>query len=491
MSRPGGNVRGEPVVLGIDVGGSGLRAGLIDAGGRLLEAGSCPASAGAAVPDAWWEQLATLVSALAGMEAPGSLAGIGLCGMTRTQVFVGADGATVRPAIGFGDTRAAEVLERAEDTCDLAGLPEAGNLNAYHPAARLLWLKRCEPAHYAATCTVLEPKDWLAFRLTGVARSDAISTARLSAAAAPIGGRSLLDALGLDASSIPEIVAPTAEVGRVKAGLPAPFDRLAGLPVFCGSHDTWAGVVGLGALVPGRAYNVSGTSEVLGLITEGPVQAPGLVTVDWGDGWQVGGPSQSGGATLRHVLRMLGRGDEDPAAAVAAFETAPRGAEPPLFLPFLEGERVPYWDPELKGAFLGLSAAHGPADLLWAALEGIALLNREVLRRAESAAGRPAAVVRLGGGGARSAVWAQLKADALGRPVELTEQTEAGLVGAAAVAWAGLGRYPDLGAAQAGMVRVARRLEPDPARVTELDRRAALWGEMQVATASVGRRLGR
>src|SRR5690606_29578541 len=124
--------------------------------------------------------------------------------------------------------------------------------------------------------------------------------------------------------------------------------------------------------------------------------------VDWGEGWQVGGPSQSGGATLRHVLRLLGREGADPAAALAALQDASRAEIPPLFLPFLEGERVPYWDSELRGGFLGLSAAHGPADLLWAALEGLALLNRTVLRRAEAAAGRPAEVVRLGGGGSRS-----------------------------------------------------------------------------------------
>lgn len=483
------------LVLAVDLGGSGLRAALVAADGSLRSAvASRPGdgSVGNADPDLWWWELGDAAAELAAQEPDGfaALEGICICGMTRTQVFVGSDGEAVRPAIGFGDTRAADVVERAEQTLDLAGLPEAANLNPYHPAARLLWLKQAEPANYAATARVLEPKDWLAFRLTGVARSDAVSCARLRAAAEPVAGRSLLDALGLDAGLLPEIVAPTATVGRVRAGLPAPFDRLAGVPVFCGSHDTWAGVVGLGALMPGRAYNVAGTSEVLGLITGRAVAAPGLVTINWGEGWQVGGPSQSGGATVRHALRLLGRGGEDPAAAVASLETADLADEPPLFLPFLEGERVPYWDAELRGAFIGLSAEHGPADLLWAVLEGIALLNREVLRRAEAAAGRPAEVVRLGGGGSRSDLWARIKADALGRPVELTAQPEAGLVGAAAVAWTGLGRYPDLASAQAATVRVARRIDPDPARAAAMDRRAELWAEMQAATAQAGRRFG-
>lgn len=477
-------------VLAVDLGGSGLRAGLVAADGGLLAVRSSGPAAGELDPTAWWRGLTALAAELTA-EQPEAFAAIRaacISGMTRTQVFVGAAGGAVRPAIGFGDTRAAEVLAAVDG--DLSDLPEAANLNPYHPAARLLWLKTAEPAHYAATRTVLDPKDWLALRLTGVARSDAISTARLRAAAERVGGQSLLGALGLDEAMLPEIVAPTAETGRVRKGLPAPLDRLAELPVFCGSHDTWAGVVGLGALVPGRAYNVSGTSEVLGLITDRAVEAPGLMTVDWGEGWQVGGPSQSGGATLRHVLRMLGRETEDPAEAVAALETTPISTEPPLFLPFLEGERVPYWDSDLRGAFLGLSAQHGPAELLWSVLEGIAFLNREVLNRAEAAAGRPAEVVRLAGGGARSALWVRLKADALGRPVELCDQPEAGLVGAAAVAWTGVGRYPDLAAAQAAMVRVGMRVEPDPARSAAVARRFAMWREMQAATASVGRRLG-
>lgn len=483
-------------VLAIDIGGSGLRAALVNADGAIVARRwidrPINGSSGDFEPVLWWRDLTEIAVGLAA-DAPKEFAavcGIAACGMTRTQVFVGADGQSVRPAIGFGDTRAAAILDQVAARSDLAGLPEAANLNPYHPAARLLWLKHAEPDRYAATRLVLEPKDWLAFRLTGVARSDAISTVRLRAAAEPVAGRSLLDALGLDAGLLPEIVEPTAEVGRVLPGLPAPFDRLAGVPVFCGSHDTWAGVVGIGALVPGRAYNISGTSEVLGLITDKPVAAPGLMTVDWGGGcWQVGGPSQTGGATLRHALRMLGRGDEDPAAAVATLENAPRAAAPPLFLPFLEGERVPYWDPDLRGAFLGLSAAHGPADLLWAVLEGIALLNREVLGRAEAAAGHRADVVRLAGGGARSALWGRIKADVLDRPVELCDQPEAGLVGAAAVAWTGLGRYADLAVAQAAMVRVDRRIEPDPARATGYAERAALWTDLQASTASVGRRL--
>lgn len=100
---------------------------------------------------------------------------------------------------------------------------------------------------------------------------------------------------------------------------------------------------------------------------------------------------------------------------------APRAPSPILFLPFLQGERVPYWNPALRGAFLWLHRHHGPTDLAYAVLEGIAFLNKAVLDRAESAIGRPISEIRFGGGGAANKVWRQIKADVLGRPVLVGE----------------------------------------------------------------------
>ena len=121
-------------------------------------------------------------------------------------------------------------------------------------------------------------------------------------------------------------------------------------------------------------------------------QADGLLSVDFGSGLtQLGGPSQNGGDTLVWLSELLGLPERDIGAALDHLLAAPRHPQDLLFLPYLQGERVPYWDPSLRGAFIGLHRRHGPGDLARAALEGIAFVNRIVLERAEAAIGRSVA----------------------------------------------------------------------------------------------------
>eukprot|EP01038_Epipyxis_sp_PR26KG_P018653 gene18653-26375_t len=227
-------------------------------------------------------------------------------------------------------------------------------------------------------------------------------------------------------------------------GPPAQLDRLAGLPVFCSSSDTWVAVAGLGALRPGYAYNISGTTEVLGAVGLEPVEAEGLLTVDWRGLWQIGGPSQNGADTVSWLLSLLARDAQDQGSTgqrIDALLAGRRHPQPLLFLPYLQGERVPYWNPALRGAILGLGRQHGATDLAYAVLEGVAFLNRIVLERAEAALGSAVGEIRFGGGAAANPVWSQIKADICGRPVVVGASGEPGLLGAAIVAWTGLGRF--------------------------------------------------
>ena len=152
-------------------------------------------------------------------------------------------------------------------------------------------------------------------------------------------------------------------------------------------------------------------------MTTQPFAADGLMAVQWGDDLhQLGGPGQNGADVLTWLGTLIGADRQSEIAGKVARALAqPRHATPLIFLPYLAGERVPFWDADLRAAFLGLSREHGRGDLVWAALEGVAFLNRIVLGRAESAAGIAVDEVRLGGGAARIATWAQIKADVLDR----------------------------------------------------------------------------
>jgi xylulokinase len=252
-------------------------------------------------------------------------------------------------------------------------------------------------------------------------------------------------------------------------------------------------VVGLGALVPGRAYNVSGTTETFGVITTKPVQAAGLMDVEWGEGLhQIGGPGQNGADVLAWLGTLIGAdAPEEIAGRIARALAKPRHERPLLFLPYLLGERVPFWDANLRAAFLGLSREHGPVDLTWAVLEGIAFLNRIVLGRAEAAAGLRVDEVRLGGGAARIATWAQIKADVLERPVATTAASEPGVLGAAIAAFTGLGTFATLIEAQQLLVRTARVFEPRPQRRDFYRSLGLLFGQAHDAVRPLSHQLTR
>ena len=277
----------------------------------------------------------------------------------------------------------------------------------------------------------------------------------------------------------------------MRDGLPEPFHALTGCPLVMSSHDTWSGALGLGALTAGLAYNVSGTTETFGLLTKQPVAAEGLIDLKWGeDLHQIGGPGQNGADVLTWLGAVIGA--QTPAeipGQIARALAEPRHSAPLLFLPYLAGERVPFWDTDLRAAFLGVSREHSRTDLVWAALEGIALLNRVVLGRAEAAAGITVEEIRLGGGAARSALWAQIKADVLERPISTVTVEEPGVFGAALAAFVALGTFDTLAHAQQLLVRVARRFEPRAEKRDFYRTLAEVFGEAHDAVRPISHRL--
>ncbi len=452
-------------VLSVDLGATTLRVGLVDGGGTLLRHHSIPTplseDGNEADPAAWWAAFCAGIAALGDLA---TVRAVALTGMTRTQIVLGRDG-PLRPAITWRDARAVVEDELPDD-------PETPAVNPFHPVARLLWLRRHEPQTIAAAISVIDPKDELARRLTGHAGSDSVSAARLMASG------SLLQRLGMP-DLLPRIIPPGAVLAPVQQG------RLTGCPVVLAGHDSWACALGLGAMQHGRAYNISGTTEVLGVLAHHAAPAEGLISADWGHGLhQLGGPSASGGATIAWAMGVLAP-HEPVGPAMDRLLAAPRRLAPLLFLPHLAGERAPYWDADLRGAFLGLSAEHGAADLARAVAEGVGFLNRAVLERAEAALGLEVDEIRYGGGGAASVGWAQIKADITGRAVLVTEAAETGLLGAAIAGWRALGHDTS------HMVRISSRHRPDPARHARYTRLWTLWQEAGAALRPLSHALAR
>jgi len=455
-------------VLAADLGGTSTKAALVSSDGEVLAEASVPAPApgisGLILPLDWWNGFREAAGALKAQNESefAAIAAIAVTGVTRTPVILDELGNSLAGAIGARDARAQEIA--ALTRVDPEFCAEAAHYDGFHPAARLKWIQKNFPRALTHVKSVVDPKDFIAAQLTGRIASDPISVTRLAAAASTTDGPSLLSRLDLPEEIVPDLLEPTTIIDRTRTSLPEPFEALAGKPVVMVSHDTWAGVVGLGALTPGRAYNVSGTTETFGVMTTEPVKAAGLMDVEWGNGLhQIGGPGQNGADVLSWLGTLIGaEAPDEIAGRVARALAKPRHERPLLFLPYLLGERVPFWDADLRAAFLGLSRDHGPADLVWAVLEGIAFLNRIVLGRAEAKARLRVDEVRLGGGAAKIAAWAQIKADVLERPVATVAASEPGVLGAAISAFVGLGTFTTLTDAQQLLVRTARVFDPRP-----------------------------
>ncbi|MEM6743087.1 MAG: FGGY-family carbohydrate kinase [Pseudomonadota bacterium] len=474
-------------VLAVDIGASSLKLGLFAPDGPSLAQAEAPTGAEtdpdgrSEIDPARWRAALDRALAEAARAAGGlgEVAAVCACGMTRTQVLVDAEGSALRPALGVLDTRAAAAAARGRAIPGLKApaRDEAARLDASHPAARLAWLRREAPEAWDRAAAAIEPKDWLNALLTGVPGSDPISMERLSAAQ----DSGLAAAMGVDRDLRAPLTPPEGVMGRVRPGLGGALDRLAGARVLSGCHDARMAAAGLGALRPGGAYVISGTTESSGLLAPSPAQAEGLLTVRWDDGlWQIGGPGLNG-ASIRDWAARLG---------APAPSSGPPPARPLLFLPFLNGERTPVWNGDLRAAFLGLDAGHGPADLVRAAMEGLGFLNRWVIERAEAASGLRADRVALSGGGA-AAPWPEIRAAALGRPVEVPVLRHAGLAGCAAAALVALGRAGSLTEAARAVCGPPRIAAPDPASAARMDGLFEIFQEAVAPVAALSTRLAR
>jgi xylulokinase len=173
----------------------------------------------------------------------------------------------------------------------------------------------------------------------------------------------------------------------------------------------------------------------------------------------------------------------DPAEADSIAAQAPPGADGLIFLPYLEGERAPIWDPDTRGLLLGLTTGHGPAHILRAVLEGVACSVRHVLTTAEADTGVRASQVRAAGGSTRLPLWNQIKAAVIGRELVLVPVVDVGTLGAAMLGAVAAGLYPDLAAAGPRMVRLGPGVVPDRAVAALYDdhygRYTALYPRLQ------------
>jgi len=443
----------DPILIGVDVGTTGVKGVAVDADGRVLASAeepyelSIPRSGWAEQdPEHWWQASRRVLAAL-----PPSTA-IGLSGQMHGLVVLDDRDRVLRPAILWNDQRTAAECAEIEARVGrerLVALTGNRALTGF-TAPKLLWIRAHEPDVYERIAHVLLPKDYVRLRLLGeraIDAADASGTLLLD-----VGRRrwseEVLDALELPAAWLP----PVFESPEV--------------PGAAGAGDQAAAALGVGVDRPGPVSVVLGTSGVVfAALPAFAADADGRVHVFCHavpGRWHVMGVMLSAAGSLRWLRDLLAA---EYGELLAAAERWPPGAGGVLFAPYLAGERTPHLDPDVRGAFVGLELRHDRGALVRAVLEGVAFGLRDSLELL-SELGVRADSGRVSGGGARSGLWLRIVASVLGIPLERTAVEEGSAYGAALLAGVAAGAFADVHEAVERCVRVREVVEPDPTWAT-------------------------
>ena len=466
------------MIAGIDLGTQGVKVALFDRAFKAEGAGFTayptrhPKPGWAEQDPAEWElALGQAVRAAlqeAGAE-PAVVQAVGVTGQLDGCVAVGENGRPLHPCLIWMDRRAelclpasAAVRMRAEGGVN----PDPGHL-----AAKARWLRGAEPVAARAAC-FHQPVSYLVSRLTGERVWDhgLASISMLYSLARRDYDPGFLALFGVARGQLPRIAAAEEAAGALNREGARLTGLRVGTPVAVGTGDDYASPLGAGLVAPGTAACVSGTAEVVGALSnEARVDPGGLVETHCYPGglYFVENPGWLSGGAVAWLAAVLGLPDAESAARRAG--EAPPGSGGVLFLPALSGAMAPEWVPSARGTFYGLTPAHGAAHLARSVLEGCAFAMRDVLGRLEELA-VPVGHLELMGGGARSALWARIRADVSGLPVLVAREVDTAPRGAAMLAAVAAGLRPDLRACAAVIPAAKDRLEPDPRTAAAYDR---------------------
>jgi len=471
------------MLIAYDLGTTGNKASLHHDDGRLVSAvtvgyGVNFADGGVAEqdPEDWWNavvQATRTLMARSGAD-PADVIGLTVSGQMMGAVLLDANYRPVRPAIIWADTRSTKQTAALEQRIGIepAYALLGHRLNPTYSLEKVMWVRDEEPDVFARVRHFCVAKDYVVSRLTGrlaTDRSDASATNAYDQGRGTWSSE-MIAAAELDASIFPGVLESTTVVGTLTAEAASATGLGRETRVVMGGGDGPIAAVGAGVVAPqDGAYACLGTSSWISFCSEAPVADPLMRTMTFDHvvpgSYVPTATMQAGGAAMQWVSELL---TPEPSstrlsALVAEASTAEASTGGLYFLPYLLGERSPYWNPDASGAFLGIRRHHGRAEMARAVLEGVAfnlLTCIQAFRESGSTIDRVDAI----GGGAVSDVWLQIMADVWGLPVRRRTIVEEGnSLGAAVTAAVGLELVEDFGAAR-GLSEITAEFHPDEVR---------------------------
>jgi len=493
----------QEFLLGIDIGTQSARAALLNFGGQIVASASTPLGLhnpqpGYAEqdPQEWWDAtVSNIRQALARADISSrQVVGIGVCGQMHGTVPIDAHGRLLSHGVQLWcDKRSADLVEQFKarpETADayrFAGNPPVANWVGF----KIKWIQTYQPEMYQQTWKFILPKDFINYRLTGAIATDysEASGSFLMDASTKAWSPELADLVGVDLSKLPDIYPAHAVIGHVTPEAAALTGLAADAPVVTGGGDMLCLLLAAGTTRPGRASDVTGTASHISVFTDAPVLDSRLMNLHHViPGWIPFGIIDSGGGSLKWFKDALCQSDMAEARRMGrdvydildelADEVAP-GSHGVLFFPYLMGERT-LGTPHARGGFFGITPSTSKGMLVRAIMEGVTFELRRTLEIVENAGHTVEAIYHIGGG-ARSVLWSQIKADIYHKEVATFANCEGGLLGSAILAGVGAGIYENAACAAEVCQCIDRRFAPRSEWAERYDRLFVLFKEMHDA----------
>lgn len=457
-------------VIGCDVGTQSTKAVLISDEGLVCATASeshelaVPGPGMAEQDPDHWVEAAKATIATVAAAAEGPIAGVAVDAQVDGVVAVDSSGSAVHPALIWMDRRAtshtALIEERvgADEVFEITGL----NCDSSHGAPKMMWLRETSSEEIAR---FVPPLTFVTSWLTGeVAQDEAnASSSMLFDVTTRRWSEPLLEISGLDERALPRVLKSTDPLGGIRPAVAPELGLDESVTVAVGTGDDHAAAIGAGATVPGVVADVTGTAEPIGTASATPTfDEERLLETHAhavpGD-WFIENPGFVSGGSVRWIAQVLGVTQAEVFEIAA---NAPVGSKGLIFIPALSGAMAPRWRDRFRGSFTGLTLDHSAAELCRAVVEGCTFAFRDNIDRFE-ALGLPVDQINVTGGGARSPLWLQMKADVVGHPIATVpgEGTATGAAGLAAVA---AGWFPDVPAAARAFSEIGETVfEPNAA----------------------------
>ena len=473
-------------LAGVDVGTTGARCMIFDLQGNPVAGHYCDYGADYPQPG-WVEQQPDLLIAKT-MDAcraaiqqsgidPTRIASIGFSAQRSVACPIDANGTPVRPMFSWQDARTADEVEELRRVISddqyyaESGLP----LGTTWIITKLLWMRNHEPELLDRTARFVQNQD-LVLKAFG---ADDFYTDLCCAVFYGVWdirradwNHPLLERLQLTPEMFGQPTTPGTQVGTISPAIAEKTGFAPGTPLCLGAGDQNCSVLGMGAVEPGIATVTLGTAGLAILTTEKPQAGFGgmMITHHVAPGmWEVEGLSNAAAASLRwfrdtiatHEKHIEANGGLDAYRQLDELAaSAPAGSQGLLYLPYLATAATPRWNPNARASFVGLSFAHGRAEMARAVMEGVVLEIRDMFEQ-WTTAGLDVRSLRIGGGATKSNLWNQIQADVYGRPVETLRVNESTGLGAALLGGLGAGIFSSIEEGVNAMVQVAHRVEPD------------------------------